>query len=220
MVLGHSVQGRGITATEVGDFDSPRKTLVVGCVHGNECAGIAVAGRLARAAAPAESDIWVVPDLNPDGRAAGTRGNARGVDLNRNFPWRWRRRGGLYDSGRRPFSEPETRLAYRLIARVRPSVTIWFHQHLDVVDDSTGSRAIERRFARKAGLRLASLTREPGSAVTWQSHCFPRATAFVVELPAGTLAPATTTRLVRAVDGVAARAPAAPSGARACKAGR
>jgi protein MpaA len=195
VVLGHSVQGRGITATEVGDFDSLRKTLVVGCIHGNECAGIAVAGRLARAATPAESDIWIVP-------------------------WHWRRLGGLYDSGRRPFSESETRLAYRLIARVRPSVTIWFHQHLDVVDDSTGSRAIERRFARTAGLRLASLTREPGSAVTWQSHCSPRAPAFVVELPAGTLAPAATTRLVRAVDGAAARAPAAPSGARACKAGR
>src|SRR5204863_5831318 len=68
-----------------------------------------------------------------------------------------------------------------------PSFSIWFHQHLDVVDHSSGRRAVERRFARAAGLCLATLTREPGSAVTWAGHCFPRATAFVVELPGGSL---------------------------------
>jgi hypothetical protein len=86
-----------------------------------------------------------------------------------------------------------------LIERVRPTVSIWFHQHLDVVDDSTGNRSLERRFARAAGLRLGSLTREPGSAVTWETHRFPRASSFVVELPAGSLAPAAVDRLARAV---------------------
>src|SRR5205823_3898844 len=136
------------------------------------CAGIAVADRLVRTPPPIEADLWIVPDLNPDGAAAGTRGNARGVDLNRNFPWRWTRLVGVYDSGPRPVSEPETRIAYRLITRVRPSVSIWFHQHLDLVDDSTGSLAVEHRFAVMAGLRLAPLAQEPGSAVTWEHHCF------------------------------------------------
>ena len=43
VVLGRSVDGRAIRAIEVGDLDSLRKALVVGCIHGNECAGIAVA---------------------------------------------------------------------------------------------------------------------------------------------------------------------------------
>jgi protein MpaA len=73
--------------------------LVVGCIHGNEPAGIAIAQRLERSS-PRGVDLWIVPVLNPDGRAADTRGNTHGVDLNRNFPWHWRPLGGVYDSGR------------------------------------------------------------------------------------------------------------------------
>ncbi|HUZ81309.1 MAG TPA: M14 family zinc carboxypeptidase [Gaiellaceae bacterium] len=205
--LGRSVDGRSIMAVETGDFDSPRKALVVGCIHGNECAGVAVADRLAQSAPPREVDLWVVPNLNPDGRAAGTRQNAHGVDLNRNFPRAWRRMVGLYDSGQRPLSEPESRIAVRLIERVRPSVSIWFHQHRDVVDDSSGSIAIERTFATVAKMRLEALVREPGSAVTWQSHCLPHSTAFVVELAAGALGADAVARLGDAVLAAAAASP-------------
>lgn len=199
ILLGRSIDGRTITAVETGDPDTQNKTLVVGCIHGNERAGIAIAKRLISTGLPAETDLWIITNLNPDGAAAGTRGNANGVDLNRNFPWHWRKLSGTYYSGPRPLSEPETRIAYRLIERVRPSVSIWFHQHLDLVDDSTGNRSLERRFARAAGLSLAPLTREPGSAVSWETHRFPHASSFVVELPAGTLRPAAVTRLARAV---------------------
>jgi murein tripeptide amidase MpaA len=41
--------------------------LVVGCIHGNECAGIAVARALERV--HANLDLWVIPNLNPDGYA-------------------------------------------------------------------------------------------------------------------------------------------------------
>jgi len=199
ILIGRSVDGRPIAAIETGDGDSPMKTLVVGCIHGNEPGGIAVAAKLEHTTPPPETDTWIIPDLNPDGVANGTRGNADGVDLNRNFPARWMPLEGVYDSGPRPLSEPESRLAARLIRRIRPSVSIWFHQHLDVVDDSTGSRQIERRFARVADLPVAPLTPEPGSAVTWESRRFPGATAFVVELPAGVLAPAALNRLALAV---------------------
>lgn len=198
-MLGRSIRGRPILAVETGDFDSPRRTLVVGCVHGNETAGIAIADQLANGAQPRGLDLWIIPTLNPDGVAAQTRDNADGVDLNRNFPWHWQRLRGVYYSGPHPLSEPESRIAYHLITRVDPSVSIWFHQHLDVVDESGGSSAIERRFARLSHLRLVRLTREPGSVVGWENHHDPRTTAFVVELQAGLLSKATATRLARAV---------------------
>src|SRR5437879_1572064 len=69
-VLGRSVRGRAIRAFEVGDPASPRKLLIVGCIHGNEPAGIAIAQALARAPAVPGADLWIVPDLNPDGVAA------------------------------------------------------------------------------------------------------------------------------------------------------
>jgi murein peptide amidase A len=122
----------------------------------------------------------------------------------RGFPERFRG----YFSGPGPLSEPETRIAYRLILRVRPAVSIWFHQHLDVVDDSSGDVAQERRFARAAGLRMVPLTRDPGSAVTSESRRFPRSSPFVVELPAGSLAPGARARLAHAGWVAASSAPA------------
>ena len=138
--LGHSAQGRAIVAVEVGDPHAARKVLVVGCIHGNECAGIAIARRLERMTPPKGVDLWIVESLNPDGYAAGTRVNARGVDLNRNFPWGWQDLEGVTGSGPAPLSEPESRLAARLILRLRPAVSIWFHQHLNLVDESGGAR--------------------------------------------------------------------------------
>jgi protein MpaA len=133
-------------------------------------------------------DLWLIPTINPDGQAAATRQNARGVDLNRNFPWRWRPlgpRGTQQYAGTHALSETESRIAHSFIAHRRPAVTIWFHQPLGVVDESGGSLAVERRFARLAGLPLRRLPRYPGSASTWQNHRLRGTTAFVVELPPG-----------------------------------
>jgi protein MpaA len=206
-LLGRSVDGRPLHALELGDLDGQRSALVVGCIHGNECAGIAIATRLAELQPPPETDLWIVANLNPDGAAAGTRGNARGVDLNRNFPWRWRPLFGGYYSGSRPSSEPETRVVLRLLARIRPTVSIWFHQHLDLVDDPAAA-AVAERFADAAGLRLGSLPREPGSATTWESHCLLGGAAFVVELPAGRVPAARALRFARAVNAAVTSAPA------------
>jgi len=156
-LVGHSVEGRRIVAHELGDPAASRQVLVVGCLHGNECAGIAVVNRLRRLGPLEGVDLWLVPDANPDGHRARTRGNAHGVDLNRNFPHRWKRLRGLFYSGPRPASEPETRALMGLIRQLRPAVTIWFHQHLNMVVLTRRNPGLERRFARLAGLRAGYL---------------------------------------------------------------
>ncbi len=200
--LGDSVRGRAIRVFEVGDPDETRKVLVVGCIHGDEPQGIRIALALT-GTRPASADMWIVPTLNPDGNSAHTRQNADGVDLNRNFPWRWRRlgsRGYRYYSGPHALSEPESRLAAHLILRVRPTLSIWFHQPYGLVDESGGDVTIERRFARLVGLPLVRLARYPGSVTSWENHVLPGSTAFVVELQAGVLSESAVGRFARAVS--------------------
>jgi murein endopeptidase len=187
--IGRSVDGRPIEAIRVGDRASPTKALVVGCIHGDECAGSAVTGILARSSPSV--DLWLVANLNPDGFALGTRQNARGVDLNRNFPSEWR--PGQPEApeypGPRPLSEPETRAAAQLIRRLKPSVTIWFHQPQALVRAWGESIPAARRYASLAGMRFRAIRWPRGSAPNWQNHRFKGAGSFVVELPPGPLAP-------------------------------
>jgi murein peptide amidase A len=198
-VLARSEAGRAIVVTQLGAASAARRILVVGCIHGNEPAGISIARRLAALRPPKGAAVWIASDANPDGVAAGTRGNADGVDLNRNFAWRWRPLGGIFDSGPHPFSEPESQALARLVRRVRPTIALWFHQHLGAVDASGGSVAVERRYARLVGLPLLRLTRYPGSAVGWENHIVPRGTAFVVELRAGALTSLEADRYARSI---------------------
>jgi len=186
-VIGRSVQGRPLVLTTLGDPAAGRRLLVVGCIHGSEPAGVTIVDRLARSRPPAGTALLLVRSVNPDGQLRGTRQNARGVDLNRNFPTRWAGGGApgeVYYPGPRAGSEPETQAVLRLVAAEQPDVTIWYHQHLDLVDLSGGDAAISRRYARRSGLRAEQLTRFGGSVATWQNTVHRGTTAVVVELPA------------------------------------
>jgi hypothetical protein len=79
ILIGHSLQGRPITAVRVGDPDSPRKALIVGNTHGDEPDSWVVAKALERRPGIHGVDLWIVDTINPDGLALGTRKNARGV---------------------------------------------------------------------------------------------------------------------------------------------
>jgi protein MpaA len=186
LVIGHSVQGREIRATRVGDEGAAVNVLVVGDVHGNEPAGEAIVAAL-RKERVAGVAFWLVRTGNPDGRAAGTRQNARGVDLNRNFPWRWRGGArGTYFPGRRAGSEPETQALMRLVRRVRPQLGIYYHQHLGITVRARGADpAVQRDYARRTGLPLRSLPNYRGTATGWENHLIRDGSAFVVELKAG-----------------------------------
>jgi hypothetical protein len=87
----------------------------------------------------------------------------------------------------------------RLVKRLRPAVTIWYHQHMDLVDMAGGDRGVARRYAQLAGLRATCLTFLSGVETGWSNHTFAGSTAFVVELPAGPVSPEALRRHLRAV---------------------
>ena len=176
--LGRSYQGRPISVVHMAG-EGPR-ILVVGCVHGNECEGTEVTRLLEQS--PASTDLWLVHQLNPDGYARRSRYNARGVDLNRDFL---------------AATQRETRIARKLILRLRPDVTIWFHQPQSVVRAWGPSRGMARRYARLAGVPYRTLPWPPGSASRWQNGI--GQISFVVELPPGELSDAVARRYAGAV---------------------
>lgn len=203
-LAGRSAAGRPILLRQLGDPAINGEVLVFGCIHGDECAG----GRLqplTGGCPDPTADVYLVPNLNPDGFALRSRLNGRGVDLNRNFPAGWKpigERGSPQFSGPGPFSEPETRLAARIVRRLRPEVTIWFHQHYGprpLVRAWGQSVASARRFAQLARLPFRRLPWLAGTAPNWQNHRFPGSGSFVVELPRGAASNDTMTRLGRAV---------------------
>jgi protein MpaA len=187
VIIGHSVDHRPLVAHRVGDPTAAVRVLVVGDVHGDERAGERIVARLRRVRTPQGVRLYLVRTANPDGVAAGTRQDARGVDLNRNFPWDWRPGSrGTYYPGPRAASEPETRALMRLVRRVRPDLAIYYHQHLQIVVRAPAAdRSLQRAYARRTGLALRSLAPLHGTAVAWENHVVRGGSAFVVELGPG-----------------------------------
>ena len=123
-----SVQGRSIDMMQFGT-EGP-VTLIIGGIHGNEPTSAYVADQLAellRSSRPAgmRGSVVIIPRANPDGCAAGRRANARGVDINRNFPasnWKPSR-----STGATPQSEPETQALVCVIEDLKPARIISIH---------------------------------------------------------------------------------------------
>jgi hypothetical protein len=100
--LGQSVQGRELWALKITDNpddeeDEP-EVKYISTMHGDEPVGTELCLYLINrllgdyGTDPRitdlvnETEIWIVPLMNPDGLEAGTRFNAQGLDLNREFP--------------------------------------------------------------------------------------------------------------------------------------
>jgi protein MpaA len=150
-MIGKSVNGHPIRAWELGEKDADVTAVVFGRHHGNEPAGQVVLDTLRDGNPVHGIDLWVVPRLNPDGALRFTRQNARHVDLNRNFPWRWKPLTGYYYSGPRPASEPETRAAMRFLNNIDPDFVVSFHTPLYGLDVT---HAKDRAFARRLSNEL------------------------------------------------------------------
>jgi len=161
LAFGESVEGRPLLAARLpssASGEAPR-VLCAANIHGLELAGTSVALALLEALGGAggpfgglreAAEVWVAPSLNPDGHAraferggagsvASLRANARGVDLNRNFPLPLGaspsrvpfagtdRPGAATYRGPSPLSEPETRALDALLGRERFHAVISLH---------------------------------------------------------------------------------------------
>jgi protein MpaA len=187
--IGTSAQGRPIVASHRGTAGG-KVILVVGVIHGDENDGLAIVGDLAQMPLPAGIDLWLLPLMNPDGYANDVRGNGNGVDLNRNFPHDWTpiaKPGDWQYSGSGPGSEPETQAYMAFTERIRPRLTLWYHQDLFRVSPSTGPDApLRKKYAELTGLSYDTIS-GPGSvytgvAATWTRRSLPDAMSFIVEL--------------------------------------
>jgi hypothetical protein len=177
-----SVNGRHILLHE---FTPPQRSvarvLVVGGIHGDELTSVSIVFRwielLQQSPGEAARYQWrVIPVLNPDGLVAKppTRVNARGVDLNRNFPTdNWSSEAARYWSvstsrdprrfpGPAARSEPESAWLHSEIETFKPDVIISVHAPYAVLDFDGPPSGMQPpvRFGR---LQLHRLGVYPGS---------------------------------------------------------
>lgn len=167
-VYGYSSQGRALVAYYFGS-GSPT-TLYVGAIHGNEpsSSGLMRSWIDHLEASPSLYEgkrVVVIPTINPDGIARGTRTNARGVNLNRNFPTsNWvsdiddtdgAHAGG---GGSAPLSEPEASALAAVTTRLSPRLLLSFHAigSLVVGDPGGYSAGYASRYASMVGYRDAT----------------------------------------------------------------
>ncbi len=142
-----------------------RKTprlLVFAAIHGEESETTFLLSRALRMLWELPSHVASVLSLNPDGILRGTRGNFRGVDLNRNFPTADWKPGKTFSrpvleaprttelsTGESPASEPEVRALIDLIFRLNVSKVVALHSPLGWIDSDVRSNlclALERVF--------------------------------------------------------------------------
>jgi protein MpaA len=137
--IGTSVNGAPIEVmTNCPPGKEPLKpfTLIIGGMHGDERAPVPMLENFIQRYMQTgiiRQLVCVLPLLNPDGYAANTRLNARGVDINRNFPGTWSA-GSTAPSGIKPLSEPESMALHDFILQYKPAVVVNLHWALSEID--------------------------------------------------------------------------------------
>jgi protein MpaA len=157
------------------------KLLLFAGIHGEEPETTFALSRALRQLSAPSQHCAVVLAANPDGLTRGTRGNAQGVDLNRNFPASdWQpgpvaHRSTLDDPmdvvlspGKHPGSEPEAKALMGLIDELKPNAAIALHAPLACIDEANES-ALGVWLADRTGLPHVSGVGypTPGSFGTW-----------------------------------------------------
>ena len=162
LVIGHTVMGRPIEAVHFTPpgYAKPRPpALLFGAIHGDEAVTQLMLERLADELIerPPGRDTWIVPCLNVDGVLAGTRNNARDVDLNRNFAaasWGTAPRPG-YHPGAAPEDQPETQALVALIEQVQPHRIISLHSTFRMVNWDGAGAPLAAEMSARCGYPVA-----------------------------------------------------------------
>ncbi len=154
--IGKTELGRDIPALafEPASYAQPRPPAVLfGAIHGDEPLGVHCLANLCAELAerPPGRLTYVIPALNLDGLTAGTKNNARDVDLNRNFAasnWSPDFQPG-YNPGQEPESESETGALAKLIDEIGAERLIALHSPYRTVNwDGAGKELAEAMAAQ------------------------------------------------------------------------
>lgn len=156
--------------------------LILAGTHGDETAAVVTLSCAMRTLQEPHRRHHVVLAVNPDGCQLGLRANARGVDLNRNFPaanwqsgdtvYRWNSAADQRDvrlsTGDKPASEPETAALCQLIHHLQPQWIVTFHEPLACIEDPHSS-TLGHWLAKKMSLPLVTSVgyATPGSFGSW-----------------------------------------------------
>jgi len=163
-IVGTSVQQRPIMCLVLGDGSDV--TFIMATIHGNEAAGTPLVRRLAshlrqRPAMLTGRKVVLMAVANPDGMANGTRYNAKGIDLNRNFEAK--NRVNSKEAGLTALSEPEARVLRQLIMQYKPDRIVSIHQPLNCIDYDGPARMLAERMGQYCALPVKKLGARPGS---------------------------------------------------------
>ena len=158
LVIGTSVRGRSIAALRFvpPSYAKPRPPAVLfGAIHGDEPVSAMMLEMLVEELVerPPGRETWIIPCLNPDGVAAGSKNNAHDVDLNRSFAAaNWvADHGAGYFPGKTPESEPEAQALVALITESGATRLVSVHATFRCVNWDGGGRALAEEMAALCG---------------------------------------------------------------------
>lgn len=182
IIYGTSESGRNLICQQIGDASAEDALLLCFAVHGFEDA-YDHDGEVLRLIADHVTDyfcanpqqlgslcLYVIPTANPDGLIDGTskdafgRCNAKGLDINRDFPAGWREDYRVrYKTGSKPFASAEARAIRDLVQSISPAYAVDIHGWIDAV---YGDGALSDLLSQSFDMRIKTI-RSGGTLTQW-----------------------------------------------------